>query len=275
MANDGEHGFVDSYGQWALIAGGSNGLGVAFAHAAASRGLNCYLIARSSGLLAKVADEIAARWHVEVRHHALDLSDEGAAQALDKLTDGIDVGLAIVNAGGDTVGTAFLNSELDEWHALNRRNIDTLTGICHIFGQRMVAKGKGGIILVGSDAALGGAGLLSGYTATKAYALNLAESLWAELRPQGVAVNFLIIGSTDTPHMREVLNARGIPPENVDLADPADIAEKALERIADGPTIILSDPDDASPLRSERLRRERTLAVTQIMEQFYGRSAGE
>ena len=65
--------FAERYGQWALIFGGSDGLGAAFAHEAASRGMNCMLIARSQSKLRQVASEIDAKWGVEVRFEALDL----------------------------------------------------------------------------------------------------------------------------------------------------------------------------------------------------------
>ena len=262
--------FAERYGRWALIFGGSDGLGAAFAHEAASRGMNCMLIARSEVKLRQVASEIDAKWGVDVRFEALDLCDDDAVVRLASLTESLDVGLVVLNAGGDTVASAFLDSELADWQALNRRNISTLTGVCHLYGRAMQANGRGAIVVVGSDAAFGGAGLLSGYSATKAYALNLAESLWAELRPKGVEVLYLIIGSTDTPHMRGVLAARGIPPESLNLADPAEIAATALDRLHEGPTLILAGEDDADPLRSARLRRHRTQEATKIMQGFYG-----
>jgi short-subunit dehydrogenase len=42
MKND----FSDRYGPWALVAGGSQGLGAAFAEELAGKGLNLLLIAR-------------------------------------------------------------------------------------------------------------------------------------------------------------------------------------------------------------------------------------
>jgi len=263
--------FTDLYGSWAVVAGASDGLGAEFARELARRGMNCALVARRSARLAELAEELRRDFGVDAECYPIDLAAADAGARLEAIADAVDVGLVIFNAGGDTVGTAFVASELDAWQALIRRNIDTLTEGCHRFGARFSARGRGGIIVVGSDAAFGGGGRLSIYTASKAYALNLAESLWAELRPAGVDVAYLVIGSTDTPKMRKVLAERGIAPESVNLAAPAAIARWALDGIGAGPTLVFDGATDpANPLVSPVLRRARVEHTTKLMDFFYG-----
>lgn len=60
-----------------VVAGGSDGVGVAFAREMASRGINVVLVARPAAVLAASADDIRARYGVEV-----------AAVPLDHLADG-------------------------------------------------------------------------------------------------------------------------------------------------------------------------------------------
>jgi len=50
--------FAHRYGPWALIAGGSEGVGAAFAHKLAAKGLNLVLLARKPGPLAEVAQQV-------------------------------------------------------------------------------------------------------------------------------------------------------------------------------------------------------------------------
>jgi len=109
---------------------------------------------------------------VEVRTHALDLSAAGAISELKAQTASLEIGLIVFNAGGDTAGTRFLDTPIEQWNALTRRNIELLTVACHHFGGAMVKRGRGGVLIVGSEAALGGQGGLSIYTATKGYAIN-------------------------------------------------------------------------------------------------------
>jgi short-subunit dehydrogenase len=56
--------FRERYGRWALIAGGSEGLGRSFAAQAAARGLDVVLVARRPGRLASAAAELRGRYDV-------------------------------------------------------------------------------------------------------------------------------------------------------------------------------------------------------------------
>ena len=69
------HGrFADRYGAWALVAGASEGLGAAFARALAARGMNLVPVARRKALLDGLAEDLRARFGVEVRPVAGDLA---------------------------------------------------------------------------------------------------------------------------------------------------------------------------------------------------------
>ena len=58
----------------------------------------------------------------------------------------------------------------------------------------MVKRGRGGVLIVGSEAALGGQGRLSMFTANKGYAINVGESPWQEWQSHGVDVLNAIMG---------------------------------------------------------------------------------
>ena len=58
----------------------------------------------------------------------------------------------------------------------------------------MVARGRGGIVLVSSGGGLVGAPNMVAYGATKAFDMVMAEALWAELHEQGVDVLGLVLG---------------------------------------------------------------------------------
>src|SRR5689334_11414022 len=74
--------FRARYGPWALIAGGSEGIGEAFAFGAAARGLNLVLVARKPQTLEDVAGRIRKQHGVEVRTEALDLAAPDLASRL-------------------------------------------------------------------------------------------------------------------------------------------------------------------------------------------------
>jgi uncharacterized protein len=249
------------YGPWAIVAGGSDGVGASFAHAMAARGLHVVLVARRPSVLEAVADDVRTRHGVAVRTIALDLSAAAALAQLADATTDLEIGLFVYNAGGDDRSVGFLDKELDEHLNLIQRNCASVLEAAHRFGGPMVARGRGAMVLVTSGAAWVGGATLATYGATKAFDLILAEALWAEWRTSGVDVLGLVLGRTDTPSLRRVLEAKGEAPG--ELADPDDVAAEALDHLGDGPTWIFGsdDPMGGSPFGA-MARRDAVLAMS-------------
>src|SRR3546814_8415256 len=76
---------------------------------------------------------------------------------------------------------------------------------------------RGAIVIVSSSAALGGSARIGIYSATKAFGLNLGESLWAELAPFGVDVLSVVVETSDTPSLRALVSSKGIDPSALQL----------------------------------------------------------
>lgn len=250
--------FVESYGAWAIVAGASDGTGAAFAEELANRGLNIVLVARRQALL----EELADRLPTDARVVTLDLSTADAPSKLAAATADLDVGMLVYNAGADNDTMPFLDHRIDDLRALVRLNCATVMELCHAVGARLVARGRGGVILVSSGAAWVGGGNLAAYGATKAFDLILAEGLWAEWGPHGVNVLALVLGATDTPSLRRVLARRGGAFPH--MAQPADVVREALDHIAEGPTRSIGMPDPGSSPFGALPRREAVQLLTQL-----------
>jgi uncharacterized protein len=229
--------FAERYGPWAIVAGASDGTGAAFVEDLAGRGVNVVLVARRQSVL----EEVAARVNVETRVVPLDLSTDTAADELAAATEDLDVGLVVYNAGADSHNTRVLETPLESWQALVRRNCTTVLACSYHFGGRMVGRGRGGLVLVTSGAAWAGASHIATYAASKAFDLVLAEGLWAEWHELGVDVLSLVLGATDTPSLRRSLAANG--GDMGALADPTDVAREAFDHLGDGPTWQYGMPD--------------------------------
>lgn len=263
--------FVSKYGPWVLVSGASEGTGAEMAELAAAKGCNLVLVARRTEELERLAARLGQTYGAQTRVRTLDLAKPGAAAALEACAEDLDLGLVIFNAGGDSVGGRFLDSAYAQWRELLLRNIDMLTEACHRFGTTLVARGKGGMILIGSEAAFQGTGRLALYSATKGYALNLGESLWREFGPQGVDVLNVLIGATDTPKLRTVFARNNLSPDAVPLTLASHVASIALEALGDGPTVVLDAlENDDDPMLSRRLRRERVVRHSEFLNHFYG-----
>lgn len=270
-ATSGPGSLKERYGPWAVIAGASEGLGAEFARRLAMAGLNCLLVARRARVLDQLARQLRETHGIDADSAVIDLATPGATERILAAVAARTVGLFIYNAGGDGRATRYLNKPANDWAPLVRRNVLTMMESVHAFGMRMSEAKRGGIVLVSSDAAFGGVPRLGVYSATKAFGLNLGESLWAELRSRGVDVLNLVIGATDTPTLRQVLRDHSIPAETLALALPSEVVQATLERLGDGPTYVhgLAE-DDADTVQSARARRSRVLRTGQFLSLFFG-----
>jgi short-subunit dehydrogenase len=242
--------FAERYGPWAVVAGASEGVGASLARLLGERGVNVVLVSRRQSAL----DEVAATVATETRTVVIDLSEADAASTLAKEVADLEVGLVVYNAGADPYMAKFADKPVETWQEMVTRNCVTVVGVTHHFGTQMVGRGRGGIVLVTSGAAWAGGGHLAIYGASKAFDLVLAESLWAEMGPAGVDVLAMVLGQTDTPAFRRILNGR----ESPGMADPDDVARDMLDHLADGPTF----PPDPSPFGG-MARRQAVELMTQ------------
>ena len=263
--------FAAQYGPWALITGASEGTGAAFARRLADQGINCILIARREGPRAALADEIRAKG-VEVVTVSVDLTADHAAAQVIAAAEGREVGLLITNAGADTNGAMFLDGDIAHWDALVTMNVLTTMRLTHHFGQAMRARKSGGMILVSSGACYGGLSGIAVYCASKAFVMNLAESLWGELRHDSVDVLHLVLGRTDTPAHRRLMERNGQPIPD-DMASPDDVAEVGLRQLPHGPIWNWGQPNDVAGYapNSPDERRARIVMIEELSAAYTGK----
>lgn len=226
---------VTKYGPWAVIAGGSEGVGAEFAKALAADGLNLVLIARKPGPLEETA-ELCRAQGADVRTLALDLLEAEATSRIVEATSDVEVGLLIYNAGASTCNERFLDAELSDFGKVIDLNTTRMLELTQHFGRRMVTMSRGGIILVGSLSGYMGAERHSVYAGVKAFSRVFAESLWLELREHNVDVLELVLGVTRTPAMERGGLNFDVP--GLVVNDPVDVAHEGLRRIADGPVVV-------------------------------------
>ncbi|MEU3269615.1 SDR family NAD(P)-dependent oxidoreductase [Saccharomonospora sp. NPDC006951] len=259
---------IDSgrYGPWAVIAGGSEGVGAAFAEELAASGINLVLVARTPQALARTA-RTAMRHGVEVRTAELDLlagvgghgAPRGVPAELRAVTDGLDIGLLVVNAGANSYGHEFVSGDLAAFQRVVHLNITARLALAHHYGAALKRRGRGGILLVGSLAGYLGQAHVTVYNAAKAFTRVFAEGLWLELREHGVHVLELVLGVTRTPAMERAGLDFGLP--GLTVAEPGDVAREGLARLADGPVWIAGGNEAAAEARSGADRAKLVLGA--------------
>ncbi len=224
--------FTDRFGPWAVIAGGSDGIGSAFAGELASRGLNLALIARDESKLAAKAAQVRDRYGVEVRHASIDLTRADVATRAGDFTADLDVGLFIYNAGSGRNMGPFLESGVENWMHQVHLSCGGPVLLAHHFGGRLCERGRGGLVLMSSLGSLSGSAYVTTYAASKAFDTIFSEGLWQEFTPKGVDVVGCLAGATDTETFRE--DTGGMP----DAMDPRDVAKETLDFLGRGPTFV-------------------------------------
>jgi uncharacterized protein len=242
-----ETDFSDRYGPWAVIAGASDGIGAAYARRMAERGINVVLLARRQEMLDNLATAIRGQFGVQAVPLAIDLAEDDAAAAVIAATSDLDVGMLMYCAGADPNYEPFLDNPREFGVSLVKRNCIVPLELCHYFAGPMVARGRGGVVVVSSAAGLVGMLNMVAYGATKAFDIVLAEALWAELHDKGVDVLGLVIGATDTPALRRLLVKRGqlanaddtTPLPGIVTAD--ETADEAIANLTNGPTWFVGE----------------------------------
>jgi len=233
----------EKYGPWALIVGGSEGVGAAFARKLATQGFKLILVARKVGPLEELAAELQARG-AEVRILSADLSKADVLEKVRAVTDDVQVGLLIYNAGANNTRGNFVELPAPVTDSVIAINVLGQANFARHYGALMCQRRRGGIILTGSLGGYLGSPTLAAYTASKAFSRIFTEALWAECLPYGVDVLHLNVGFTATPAMARL----GM---DISVAEPPEsVAQQGLDNIANGPVWIVSTKGNL-----ERVRR--------------------
>ena len=141
--------FSERYGPWAVIAGGSEGIGSAFAERLAKQGINLVLVARKSEPLEALAADVRKRFGVEVRTLSQDLMKPEALANVADAAKGCDVGLLIYNAGSDTSFGYILDRELTQHEGILMLNAFTPMRLTyHFAGALWYEAGKKGLDVI-------------------------------------------------------------------------------------------------------------------------------
>jgi short-subunit dehydrogenase len=180
----------------ALVTGASSGIGAAFARGLNRRGYQVVLVARRRDRLVALSQELGQD---DSSVLATDLSQAGAADeiAAEVARRGFEIELLVNNAG---LGhTARFDRESRAWiRAMLDVNVSAVVEMTHAFLPGMVARRKGQIINVASNAAFQPVPFLSIYAATKSFVVSFTEGIATELADSGVRFQALCPGLTAT-----------------------------------------------------------------------------
>jgi short-subunit dehydrogenase len=227
--------------QYALVTGGTSGIGYELAKLLAADGYHLILVSRTQADLDRVAGELKAAHGVEIKTIAKDLFYPGNALELtDDIRDlGVTVNILVNDAGQGQYGPFFegdINRQLDIIHL----NIESLVILTHYFLKEMVSRGEGRILNLASIASKTPGPLQAVYHGTKAFVHSFTEAVRSEVKDLGITVTSLLPGATDTDffHKADMLEAKNV--KEGELAPASKVAKDGYDALMSGKDMVIS-----------------------------------
>ncbi|MEU0492366.1 2,3-dihydro-2,3-dihydroxybenzoate dehydrogenase [Nocardiopsis changdeensis] len=231
-----------------LVTGAASGIGAAVARGAAERGAAVAVFDRDPAALDSVAGSLADAG-LDVAAVAGDVrSPDDARRAVEAVRDRWGPPDHLVNAAGIMrPGPArdLSEADWDESLDVNAKGVFVMSRA--VVGD-MVARSRGSIVTVASNAAGTARAGMAAYAASKAAAEMFTKCLGLEVAGHGVRCNVVAPGSTDTPMLRALWRASGADPRGTldgtpeayrvgiplrRIASPDDIADSVLFLLSD------------------------------------------
>jgi 2-hydroxycyclohexanecarboxyl-CoA dehydrogenase len=238
-------------GRVAVVTGGGRGIGEAIVGGLAAEGAAVAVWDLDEERALEVAKAVAGEHGGRTAGVRVNVSDAVSVDAAVSRTEE-DLGaidILVNNAGVDVIGP-FLDSDPAAWARIIDVNLRGPITTCHRIVRDMVARGRGRVVNLGSDAGKVGSSGEAVYSATKGGVIAFTKTLAREVASSGVTVNCVCPGPTDTALLDQVAQAsqklydslaRAIPLKRI--AQPGDIA----------PAVVFLASDEAGYITGQAL----------------------
>ncbi|XP_029572378.1 17-beta-hydroxysteroid dehydrogenase type 3 isoform X1 [Salmo trutta] len=212
--------FFTSMGEWAVVTGGSDGIGKAYAFELAGRGLNVVILSRTKDKLDRVALEIGETTGQKVKVIVADFTEDDMYEHIEENLKGLNISVLVNNVGilPSHIPCKFLqtkdleqlptNPESDDHAKLRRRqritkvincNVKALVKMCQIVLPGMEKRGKGVIVNISSGVASVPSPMYTMYCASKVFVERFSQGLQAEYKAKRIMIQAVAPFGVSTP----------------------------------------------------------------------------
>ena len=182
-------------GKTALVTGAGRGIGRAIAIALANTGCKVVVTARTLPEIVAVQEEILAANGQAVAIQA-DLTRDDDLHALVQSCGPVDY---LINNAGWGKRAPVVRARVDDWDQTFRLNLRAPMILAKELLPAMIKKGEGAVINIGSVSGKSGEANGAAYSASKFGLIGFTQSLYEEVREQGIKVSVILPGFVNTP----------------------------------------------------------------------------
>jgi hypothetical protein len=227
--------------QYALVAGGSKGIGYAIAEALAKRKFNLILIGRNSQTLQSARTQLKAKYEVEVETLALDLGLDDSPEKISQWCSEKQIPLKILcNVAGLGGAKDFLSLPVSGLRDMIKLNIGSEMALCLSLLPILEKNAPSYILNVSSLAGFAPIPVKNLYSATKSAIIFFSYALNYQLKKKNISVSCLCPGPVfSKPEIKmeteEKLGWLGL----LMAAEPEKVGEIAVRRTLNKRLIIV------------------------------------
>lgn len=184
---------------YAVLAGGSKGIGYAIAEALAKRNYNLVLIARNAKDLQIAKEQLQKTYPIQVEVLSLDLADERSADSIAAWCEQRNLPVKMLcNIAGLGGTYDFLKLPMDSLRYMVRLNVESAVALSASLLPLLIENSPSHILNVASIAGMAPIPAKNIYSATKSAVIFFTYSLRYQLKDLGVSVSCLAPGPVFT-----------------------------------------------------------------------------
>ena len=218
-----------SVSKTALITGATSGIGAAYAKRLASQGYDLILTGRRQEIIQKLADDLIKQFNIKVKVIIAELSEDSDIQkVVDVIKTTEHLEILINNAGYAGPFILFARQHPLEIERMTKVIVNVPMRLTYAALPEMTKNGHGTIINVASGAAFLPNKKWAVYGAGKAFLKSFSESLYLEVKNDGIKVQVVCPGPVDTDLWKNMPVDKAIMSKRFKFISPESVVDSSL-----------------------------------------------